>query len=372
MGRQAPARIVVKVGSGVVAPAGRLDPVAVATIAREIAAARDRGTRVVLVSSGAVAAGFRDLGLGAMPRSIREKQAAAAVGQPRLLAAYADAMRAHELVPAQVLLTSDDFDHRQRFLNARHTLETLLEHGLVPIINENDSVAFDEIRLGDNDRLSALVASAIDADLLVLLSVAPGVVDKSTGKVIPEITDTDAARAHIDVATSDTGTGGMATKLDAADIAIGHAVPVVIAPGRPADGADPLTPILDGQPVGTRFPVPPDARGPAARKSWIAFSTQTRGAIVIDEGAARALREKGASLLPKGVVGVEGRFDVGAPVEIRTEGGALVARGLATYASHELERVKGKRSDEIESVLGYAYAPEAVHRDDMHVLGDPA
>ncbi len=365
-------RIVVKVGSGVVAPGGRLDPDAVATIARELAAARARGCSVVLVSSGAVAAGFRDLGLDAMPGSIREKQAAAAVGQPRLLAAYADALRGYDLVPAQVLLTADDFDHRQRFLNARHTIETLLERGLVPIINENDSVAFDEIRLGDNDRLSALVASAIGADLLVLLSVAPGVVDRTTRNVIPEIADTDAARAHIDAATSDTGTGGMATKLDAAAIALEHAVPVVIAPGRPEAGADPLSPVLDGEPVGTRFPVAADTRGPGARKSWIAFSTQTRGAIIIDDGAARALRGQGASLLPKGIVGVEGRFDVGAAVEIRSEGGALVARGLSTYASHELERLRGKRSDEIEAVLGYAYAPEAVHRDDMHVLGDSA
>ncbi len=372
MTRQAPTRIVVKVGSGVVAPGGRLDLDAVGGIAREIAAARDRGCLVVLVSSGAVAAGFRDLGLGAMPASIREKQAAAAVGQPRLLAAYADALRAHTLVPAQVLLTADDFDNRQRFLNARHTIETLLGHALVPIINENDSVAFDEIRLGDNDRLSALVASAIGADLLVLLSVAPGVIDKTTGKVIAEFTDTDAARAHIDVSKSDTGVGGMATKLDAADIALEHAVPVVIAPGRPEGGADPLAPILDGEAVGTRFPVPVDKRGPGARKSWIAFSTQTRGAIIIDDGAARALRDKGASLLPKGIVSVEGRFDVGAPVEIRTNDGALVARGLTTYASHELERVKGSRSDEIEGVLGYAYAPEVVHRDDMHVPGDTA
>jgi len=361
-------RIVLKVGSGVVAPGGRLDESAVARVAGAITSARSRGCRVVLVSSGAVAAGFRELGLDAMPHVIREKQAAAAVGQPRLLTAYADALKPAGIVPAQVLLTADDFDHRERFLNARHTIETLLNRGLLPIINENDSVAFEEIRLGDNDRLSALVASALGVDLLVLLSVAPGLLDLASGELIPEVAEIDTARANIDGSSSDTGTGGMSTKLDAAAIAIEHAVPVVIAPGLGSD--DPLAPILDGAAVGTRFPVPPEKRGLGARKSWIGFSTQTRGAIIVDDGAARALRERGASLLPKGVTAVEGRFDIGAPVEIRTAGGDAVARGLTTYASHELERLVGRRSDEIESTLGYAYAPEAVHRDDMHVLGD--
>lgn len=364
-------RIVVKVGSAVVAPGGLVDPSAIARLAAELASLVRSGTEVALVSSGAVASGFRALGLTAMPRVIRQKQAAAAIGQPALMRLYAEQLSALGVTAAQVLLTTDDFRQRERFINAKHTIETLMEAGVLAIINENDSVATHEIKLGDNDRLSALVASAIDADLLVLLSVAPGLMDLASGRVIPVVERIADARAFVDASQSSAvGTGGMATKLDAAAIAVESGIPAHLTRGPTDDSPNPIARVLAGEAIGTRFLADP-ASARRSRKSWIAHAARAEGTIHIDAGAARAVRERGASLLPSGVIGVEGRFEPGAPVDICDAEGKRIARGLASYASAEILRIKGQRSDAIVSLLGYCSADEVVHRDDLLILEDP-
>lgn len=365
-------RVVVKIGSAVVAPGGVLDARAIGWLVDELATLRQAGVDVVLVSSGAVALGFRALGLDAMPAVIRQKQAAAAIGQPVLMRTYSELLAAKGISAAQVLLTSDDFGHRERFLNARHTLETLLAAGVVPIINENDSVVFDEIKLGDNDRLSALVASSVDADLLILLSVASGLMDLATGQTIGVVGRIEDARRFVDASqSSGVGTGGMATKLDAAAIANGRGIPAHLARGPTDDQPDPIARVIRGEPIGTRFATPCSARR-RSRKDWIANATRSQGTLTIDAGAVRAIRERGASLLPGGILRVEGRFEPGAAVEIHDEQGRCIARGLTSYGSAEINRIKGLRSDAIEASLGYAYAEEVIHRDDLHVQEDRA
>lgn len=366
-----PALVVVKIGSAVVAPGGRLSPGAIARLARDIASARAMGVKVVLVSSGAVACGLEGMGYDRMPARISDRQAAAAVGQPLLMRAWTEALGALALGAAQVLLTADDIDFRARFVNAHRTLTTLLERGIVPIINENDSVSFDEIKLGDNDRLSALVAGLVGAELLVMLSAADGLREAGgRGPVIPVVHDIDAARAHISGERTSTGVGGMATKLDAAETARAMGAASVIAPGAEAGV---LARVLAGESVGTRLPAPIGAPGGATRrKRWIAHSLRLRGSIVVDDGAARAIRERGASLLPRGVVAVRTNhpagFGIGAAVEILGSDGRAVARGLVSYRADEIDRIKGRRSDEIAQILGYTYCEEIIHRDDLIVL----
>ncbi len=355
----APDVIVVKIGSGVVAPGGVLDRERLTLLALDVAEAVRSGSRVVIVSSGAVAAGLDRLGLVSMPTAIVQKQAAAAVGQSRLVGAWARAFEPFAISVAQVLLTADDLDHRGRFLNARRTLEALLDAGVVPIVNENDSVAFDEIRFGDNDRLSALVASLLDADLLVLLSVVEGLLD-AHGGVVQEVADLAAAQAFVRDDRSATGVGGMATKLEAASIASASGVDAVIAPGT-RRGV--VSSVLSGERVGTRLPA---AGGARARKRWLASAARPRGTVRVDSGAARALA-KGASLLPAGVTAIEGEFRVGELVSVVDEGGTELARGLVSYASDDAAAIAGRKSDEIEPTLGYVYAEELIHREDMHV-----
>ena len=365
--------LVVKVGSAVVAPGGVLSTDAVARLASDLAGARAAGVRTVLVSSGAVACGLSGLGLDRMPARLSDRQAAAAVGQPLLMRAWAEALEPLGVRTAQALLVADDIDFRARFVNAHRTLHTLLDRGVLPIINENDTVSFDEIRLGDNDRLSALAAGLVGADLLVMLSSADGVrTGGGRGEIIPEITDIAAARVHAGGAVSDVGTGGMITKLDAAQTAREMGTPVVIA-----SGAEPgvLGRILNGEPVGTRFPAPAEGSlDTSGRKRWIAHSIRTRGTVTVDDGAARAIAQRGASLLPKGITAVEasdpGGFPIGAAVEVRTGAGERLARGLVSYGSGEIARIMGRRSDEIGSVLGYTYCDEVIHRDDLIVVND--
>ena len=363
-------RVVVKVGSAVVAPGGVLDIKAVERLVDEIAMLRQTGIEVVLVSSGAVALGYQSLGLETMPAIVRQKQAAAAIGQPNLMRTYSELLAKSKNTAAQVLLTSDDFGHRERFLNARNTIETLLGAGVIPIVNENDSVAFDENKLGDNDRLSALVATSIDADLLVLLSVAPGLMDMSTGKIIPVVEEIDDVRKLVDVNhSSGVGTGGMATKLDAAVIVKGQGITAHLAKGPTDEVPDPIARIMRDEPIGTRFVSLASARR-ASRKDWIATATRSLGVLVIDEGAVRAIRERGASLLPGGIVRVDGRFESKSAVELHDAKGRCVARGLTSYSSTEIQRIKGLQSDAIEAALGFAHATEVIHRDDLHVQED--
>jgi glutamate 5-kinase len=354
-----PRRVVVKVGSAVLADAGGLSLDSVRRLASQIAALRVDGVDVVLVSSGAIASGFRALGLARPPKLIRQKQAAAAIGQQRLMAAYSDAFARHTITVGQVLLTADDFDHRLRFLNARHTLETLLEHGVVPIINENDSVSFAEIKLGDNDRLAALTAAMLRADLLVMLSTATGLWSSRTRNVIPVVDSVDTARRHVRPEKSGVGTGGMFTKLDAAEIVTRLGIPCVVASGSEPNV---LPRLLAGASIGTRFLARPSRVD--SRRRWIGFSARSKGSIRIDAGAARAIVERGASLLPSGITGVEGGFDAGSVIDIRADR-ETIARGLSAYSADEIARIKGRKAAEIASVLGYSHCDEVVHRDDL-------
>lgn len=361
--------MVVKVGSAVLASKGELDRAMVASLARQLSAAADAGVEVVLVSSGAVASGFRVLGFDAPPKTIMHKQASAAVGQQRLMAAYAAAFSKRGRSVGQVLLTADDFAIRGRFLNARQTLAALLTAGVVPIINENDSVAADEIKLGDNDNLSTLVAAMLDADLLLILSTVEGLYDffepvkngpPRVGNVVREVRPGERVGSMVGAGTSGVGTGGMATKIAAAEHAARHGIATVIAPGlRP--GVVPA--VLTGDPIGTHFL--PRPRSLAARKSWIGHAARARGVIRVDAGAERAIVSRGASLLPRGIVAVEGRFNAGDAVDIGAADGRIIARGLALYSSQDVAVIKGLRSGEIAGVLGHAYADEVVHRDDL-------
>jgi glutamate 5-kinase len=366
-------RVVVKVGSAVLAREGVLEPRNIDRLAADLAAVLDADARrrIVLVSSGAVASGFRALGLDRPPKRIVGKQAAAAVGQPRLMGEYARAFAGHPTprAVAQVLLTAEDVDHRVRFLNARRTLEALLDAGVLPIINENDSVSFDEIKLGDNDHLSALVATLVSADALVILSSVPGVYDPSSPgaggdrPVVPAIRSFAEAQKLIMPEKTGTGVGGMATKLRAACSAAALGIPTVVA-----SGATPrvVQRLLAGEALGTMFPTPPRAR--AARQRWIGFSARPKGRLKVDDGARRAITGRGASLLPSGLVAVEGTFPVGALVDIAGPDGVPFARGLVSYDAGDLAKLRGRKTTEIASVLGVHYADEAVHRDDMVVL----
>lgn len=359
-------RLVIKVGSAVLAPKGELEAAAVESLAAQIATARDAGVQVILVSSGAVASGFRSLGLESPPKTIVLKQASAAVGQQRLMAAYASAFTRRGLAVGQVLLTAEDFTSRVRFLNARSTLQTLLEHGAIPIINENDSVAVDEIKLGDNDNLSSLVAALVRADLLLILSTVGGLYDSFVkgrpGNLIGEVTPGMDVDRFISTDKTAVGTGGMVTKVLAARFGAKSGLATVIASGNEPDV---IARVLGGEAIGTCFH--PEPRAIASRKGWIGYSAKPKGTIVVDDGAKRAIVSRGASLLPGGVVSVTGKFEQGAPVEIKGKDGRVFARGLALYAAGEIERIKGKKSSQIAAILGQAYADEIVHRDDLVV-----
>ena len=361
-------RIVVKLGSAVLARDGELDNATVSRLAEEIGSLCGAGRQVVIVSSGAVASGFRGLELDSPPKTIVGKQAAAAVGQPRLMSAWsaAFASASHKRTVAQVLLTADDLDHRGRFLNARATLGELLARGIVPIINENDSVSFAEIKLGDNDHLSALVSGLVSADLLVMLSSVAGVLEGGrAGARIPLINDAAGAMGHVTAAKTATGTGGMATKLRAAAAASSMGIPSVIADGREPGT---LARLLAGEDVGTLCSASATRRLGRSRQRWLGLSTRVRGTIIVDEGARRAILDRHASLLPGGVVGIEGKFERGAPAEIRVKGGSAFARGLVRYGSEELRLIRGERSSRIRAILGYSYCDEVVHRSDIVTL----
>lgn len=356
-------RLVVKIGSAVVAPGGRPDPDAFKRLAGGIAEVTRRGVRVVVVSSGAVASGFRALGLDAPPRQISRKQAAAAIGQHKLMSLWATAFATHGLDVAQVLYTADDLNARPRFLNARRTLLELLDAGVIPIVNENDSVSFAEIRLGDNDRLSALTAGLVGAELLLILSSVPGLLRAADSQVIPVIEDPADAVRHIRAETTSVGTGGMTTKIEAAAIASGWGIPTVIAAGASANVA---ARVLDGEPIGTYFR--PASRPRKGRKRWIESSAPALGVIHVDAGCAAAMLKRGASLLPSGITAVDGTFARGAVVCIvGPKSKRTLARGVVAYTADELRAIRGRRGADIAATLGYCYCDEAIHRDDLVV-----
>ena len=393
-------RVVVKVGSGIIAPAGRLDPLVIERMAKDITALRDEGLEVVLVVSGAVAAGYLRMGRDQPPTTVVERQAAAAVGQYQLMTMFAREFEKCDTVVAQLLIMQDDIEDRRRFLSARHTLQELLSSGILPIINENDPLADDEAKIGDNDHLAALVTSLTTADLLVILSTVAGVLrfgdegatsdgggtgdgearddERATGG--DRATDKDRARSaevistievgseidiHITDDQSETGVGGMRAKVRAARLASDWGVPTVIASGK-EPGL--LAHVVNGEEVGSLFA--PGAKRLTERKRWIAIRTRSRGSIVVDDGAKHALVERGASLLPIGIVEVRGDFGIGARVDLLDGQGEAFAVGLVSYPGSEIQRMKGRQSEEFQEVLGYMYVEEIVHREDL-VLLDP-
>ncbi len=366
-------RLVVKVGSSVLTRDGRLRPRVFGEIASQVAKLRAGGREVVVVSSGAIAVGSRDLGWDGPGRSIPEKQAAAAVGQIGLLDLYRKRFARHGAQVAQVLVTRVGLEDRERFLNARHTLTKLLELGVVPIVNENDTVATDEIRFGDNDNLSATVVNLVSAELLVILSDVDGlhVEPPKKGARKPALFDrVDAITPEVERAArgsvSAFGRGGMTTKLEAAQVAARCGAATVLCNGRTRDV---LLHAAAGEPVGTLF-LPGNRL--ASRKHWLAFTTRTRGELVLDAGAVRALVEGGKSLLAAGISEVRGRFGTGDAVACVDGSGRELARGLVSYSSEEIRRIAKLPAREITRVLGYSNGDEVIHRDHLVLLQDPA
>jgi glutamate 5-kinase len=360
-------RIVVKVGSSLVTNDGRgLDHAAINRWASQIAALREQGKEVVLVSSGAIAEGIHRLGWSKRPREIDELQAAAAVGQMGLAQVYESSFGAHGIRTAQILLTHADLADRERYLNARSTLLTLLRLGAVPIINENDTVITDEIKFGDNDTLGALVANLIEGDALVILTDQRGLftADPRKDPTATLVEQADAGTPELEQmaggAGSSLGRGGMLTKILAAKRAAHSGANTVIASGREADV---LTRLSSGEMIGTQL-IARTARM-AARKQWMADHLQVRGHVIIDNGAVQKLTADGKSLLPIGVVDVKGAFDRGEVIACVNDQGQEVARGITNYSSSEARLIHRRPSGEIESVLGYMLEPELIHRDNL-------
>ncbi len=359
-------RVVVKVGSSsLTSAAGHLDPEKVGHVVDALAAARRRGDEVVLVSSGAIAAGLGPLGLTTRPRDLPTQQAAASVGQGALVAHYSERFAAHGITVGQVLLTVEDVTRRSHYRNAHQTFARLHELGVLPVVNENDTVATSEIRFGYNDRLAALVAHLVHADLLVLLSDVDGLYTGHPS--LPEsrpITDVHGPDDldDVDVARvgSKVGTGGMVTKVEAARIATGAGIPVVLARADHARAA------VLGEQAGTRFH--PTGRRRPTRLLWLEHASETKGRLLVDDGAVRALTVRKASLLAAGIVGVEGEFGAGEPVDVVAPDGTVVARGLVTYDSAELPTLLGRSTPDLAADLGADYEREVVHRDDLVVL----
>jgi glutamate 5-kinase len=360
-------RVVVKVGSSSLTTAeGGIDPDRVRRLVGVLADARGRGVEVVLVSSGAIAAGLAPLGLKRRPRALPAQQAAAAVGQGLLVHRYTEELARHGVVAGQVLLTADDVTRRSHYRNAHQTLAKLLELGVLPIVNENDTVATSEIRFGDNDRLAALVAHLVHADLLVLLSDVDGLYDgppsAAGSRLVSDVALTDDL-AGVRVGRSRTaglGTGGMRTKLDAARIATGAGIPVVLTSAEQAGAA------LGGDDRGTWFHASGKRR--PTRQLWLAHATEPKGVLLLDAGAVRAVTERRASLLAAGLTGSTGSFAAGDPVDLAGPDGVPVARGLVNFDADEIPQLVGRTSAVLRRELGAAYEREVVHRDDLVLL----
>jgi glutamate 5-kinase len=363
-------RLVVKVGSGVLSRGTlSLQREAIHILAKQIAAVKAQGIQMLLVSSGAVMAGMEKLERTERLRSIPLKQAAAAIGQSALMATYEEAFAPYGIRVAQVLITQEDVRDRVRYLNARNTLFTLLSLEVLPIVNENDTVAVEEIKFGDNDILSALVASLVDADLLVMLTDQEGLytADPRTApeaRLVPVVSSPFPSDAFWAGPTrTAVGIGGMASKVEAARLATASHVPAIVANGFTADI---LIRLLTGESLGTLFL--PRAVRMGGRKRWLAFAARPQGGVRVDAGAKRALIHQGRSLLPSGVQGTVKQFHVGDVVSVLGAEGEEFARGLVNYSAEEVERIKGRRSTEIEGVLGYKHSDEVIHRDNLVLL----
>ena len=363
-------RAVVKLGSYVLTtPAWSLDRKVFTDVTDSIAALRAGGIEFVVVSSGAVASGMGRLGLKERPRQLPQEQAAAAVGQISLMAYWEKMLSRHGLHAAQILLTHGDVRDRKRFLNARHTLSSVLEFGAVPVINENDTVTVDEIKFGDNDYLSSLVTNLAQADLLIILTDIDGVYDRDPrtnpdARLLPLIKTVDESIEELVFGSkSKISRGGMATKIKAAKTAALYGIPTIIANGKRSGT---LQDIFAGRQVGTL--ILPEQNKITSRKHWIAFTLKPHGAIAVDDGAKAAMMQKGRSLLPSGILGVTGDFGPGEAVSCCDRQGGEFARGLVKYGSGDIEKIKGLKTDQIEEVLGHFAEPEVIHRDDLVIL----
>jgi glutamate 5-kinase len=363
-------RVVVKIGSGIVSSPDGIQEGRIKGHVRDLADLHGAGKEIVVVSSGAVASGMTRLGRTERPKTIPEKQALAAVGQIKLMALYEKHFSRFDKNVAQVLLTHEDLANRQRYLNAKHTFQTLLEHAIVPVVNENDTVAVEEMKFGDNDHLSALVATLLAADLLVILSDVAGVYDRDPrthddAELIAVIDNIKTAKAKlVGKSQSQFGTGGIETKLGAAEEAAAAGIPTLIASGLEAGI---LKRIFDASEECGTWVIPEENRL-ANRKHWIAYNLKPAGDIVVDDGAVEALVHKGRSLLPSGLKNIHGSFGVGECVRCLDAGGREFARGLVNYSAQELERIKGLHTSKIEKVLGYKAYDEIIHRDDLVLL----
>jgi len=364
-------RVVIKLGSQVVTKSGyRIDLKLFDELAEDVALLKAKGVEVVIVTSGAVASGMGVLGLKDPPQTIPEKQAIASVGQMKIVNSYKERFAKRGMTVGQVLLTRDDFESRSRYLNAKETILAQFAMGIVPVINENDTVVVEEIKLGDNDNLSAQVANLIEADCLIILSDVAGLYDKDPkanpdAKLISRVEKVDAlVKGFVGTTKSRVGTGGMGTKLTAAMRAVHSGADAVIASGK---SSHIIQRIFSGEEVGTHFTAMTDPLN--RRKHWIAYTVKHSGTIVVDDGAARAIKSQGKSLLPKGVVRAEGKFDRGDAVAITGRDGKVFAKGLTGYSAEEVRAIGGLASWEIIDRLGYKYADEIIHRDDLVVLG---
>ena len=362
-------RVVVKIGSQILSSQDGIEEGRLRGLVRQLAELHEGKRQVVIVSSGAVAAGMTQLGWKERPKTIPEKQALAAVGQIKLMALYERIFSKFDKNVAQVLLTADDLANRQRYINAKHTFQMLLESSIIPIVNENDTVAVEEMKFGDNDHLSALVATLLEADLLVILSDVEGVYDKdprahNDAQLIPLIGETRGLRQAIGGASvSATGTGGIATKLGAAEEAAAAGIPTIIASGMQSGV---LEKVFDTKvQIGTL--ILPEEKHLRRKKHWIGFNLKPAGTIVVNEGAYQAVVDKGKSLLPAGVEKIEGSFGAGDCVRLDFHGQEF-ARGLVNYGKAELNRIKGLHTSKIEKALGYKAHDEVIHRDDLVIL----
>ncbi|MGH7871898.1 MAG: glutamate 5-kinase [Candidatus Binatia bacterium] len=363
-------RVVIKIGSQILSSAEGIEENRLRGLVRALADLHDHNKELVIVSSGAVAAGMSRLGRKARPKSIPEKQALAAVGQIKLMALYERFFSLFDKSVAQVLLTHEDLANRQRYINAKHTFQMLLESKIIPIVNENDTVAVEEMKFGDNDHLSALVATLLEADLLVILSDVEGVYDKDprsheNAELIPLIGEAKSLRQRIvGSSLSEAGTGGIFTKLTAAEEAAAAGIPTVIASGLQSGVLGKV--FAEDTAVGTLILA--EANRLTSRKHWIAYNLKPAGEVVVDRGAHEAVVLKGKSLLPSGLKEVRGAFGVGDCVRCVNSEGQEFARGLVNYSAAELNQIKGLHTSKIEKVLGYKAYEEIIHRDDLVLL----
>ncbi len=362
-------RLVIKIGSNILAsPEQGLNSKRLHAITKDVSDIIDSGYEAVIVSSGAIAAGLKKLGLKEIPKDIKRKQAAAAIGQSSLMWAYEHSFADFNKKVAQVLLTRDDITNRLRYINAKNTMYALMSYGVIPVINENDPVAVDEIKFGDNDILAALVAGLVEADMLIILSDVDGLYTRDprykdarlidrVDEITPDIEEIAGGRG------SAISTGGMYSKLLAAKQVNNYGIPAVVINGKKSGL---LINLFNGEKVGTYFK--PKKERLSSKKGWIAYGLKSKGAIYLDDGAVKALTSQGKSLLPSGITKIDGNFDVGDAVSCVSKEGKKIAKGLTNYSSKDLKLIKGKRTSEIERLLGYKYSDEAIHRDNLVVV----